>query len=121
MHSRPVPVEHGITFDLEAIDREMRGEEAYLKNGHTAHTLVLEPDLRMVLIVLRDGARIAEHQARGSTTVHALSGRLRLHLADRTVELSPGQVLVMEKGLPHDVEAEGDSALLLTLGWTGSA
>ena len=36
-------------------------------------------------------------------------------LPDRTVELPAGQLLVLDQCVPHDVEAEEDSAFLLTL------
>jgi len=45
---------------------------------------------------------------------------VRLHLPDRAVDLPAGSLLVLEKALPHDVEAIEDSTFLLTLGWTPS-
>jgi quercetin dioxygenase-like cupin family protein len=120
MHSKPESAQGGISFDLGVVARELRGEEAYERSGHAARTLVREPDLRLVVIALKDGARISEHKAQGTTTVHALAGLLRLRLGERLVELSAGQMLVMDRGLPHDVEATGESALLLTLGWSQS-
>jgi quercetin dioxygenase-like cupin family protein len=60
---------------------------------------------------------MAEHQASASASIHALSGQLRLHMPDRTVELSAGQLLVLGGGLRHDVEAAIDSAFVLALGW----
>jgi hypothetical protein len=35
------------------------------------------------------------------------------------VELPTGQMLVLDQCVPHDVEAEEDSAFLLTLSWQG--
>jgi len=35
------------------------------------------------------------------------------------VELPAGQLLVLDQCVPHDVEAEEDSAFLLTLSWHG--
>jgi quercetin dioxygenase-like cupin family protein len=114
---QPESPEHGLTFDLGAIEREMRQEDGYERNGHTARTLLRAPDLRVQLIVIRSGSRMAEHQAIASASIHALSGQLRLHMPDRTVELSAGQLLVLGGGLRHDVEAAIDSAFVLALGW----
>src|SRR4029077_14945781 len=98
----------------------MRGEEAYPREGHTARALVREHDMRVVLIAMKAGARIAEHTANETVSIQTLSGRLRLQLPrlarqreDRIVELPIGRLLVLERGLAHDVEAVGDSAFLL--------
>ena len=114
---QPQSPEHGLTFDLSAIERELRQEDAYQTDGHTARTLLRAPDLRVLLIVMKGGSRMAEHQAIASASIHALSGQLRLHLPDRTVELPAGQLLVLAGGLRHDVEAAIDSTCVLTLGW----
>jgi quercetin dioxygenase-like cupin family protein len=114
--TKPQSTTHGISFDLAATDREMREEAAYERNGHTARTLTLEPDMRIVLVAMKAASRIAEHQANATVSIHALSGQLRLHLEDRVVELPAGQLLVLEPGLRHDVEAVVESAFLLTLG-----
>jgi quercetin dioxygenase-like cupin family protein len=111
-------------FDFATLDREMRSEEAYLREGHTARTLVREHDMRVVLIAMTAGARIAEHIANETVSIQTLSGCLRLQLPrlarqreDRIIELPVGRLLVLARGLEHDVEAVGDSACLLTLGW----
>jgi quercetin dioxygenase-like cupin family protein len=118
--TKPTQLAGGATFVLSDIDRDARQEDAYQREGHTARTLVREPDLRIILIVMRAGARIAEHRADETASVHALSGHIRLRLAEKSVELTTGSLLVLEKGLRHDVDAIEDSAFLLTLGWKGA-
>src|SRR4051794_15665474 len=105
------------TFDLTAIDAELRTGDAYTREGHTARTLVREPNVRIVLLVIKAGARIAEHRVDETAAVHALSGHVRLRLPDKTADLPAGRLLVLEPGLQHDVEAVLDSTLVLTLGW----
>lgn len=125
---RPESAELGVIFDLAAIAQEMRGEEAYAREGHTARTLVREPDLRVVLIVMRAGSRIPEHTVNGTASIQTLAGFLRLHLPrlprqreDRIVDLPIGRLLVLEPGDEHGVEAAADSVVLVTFGWTGKA
>jgi quercetin dioxygenase-like cupin family protein len=115
--TKPTQPGGGATFDLAAAVDEMRREDAYLRMGHTARTLVREPDLRIVLIVMKAGARIAEHRANETASVHSLSGHIRLRLPDETVELPSRSLLILGKGQHHDVEAIEESAFLLTLGW----
>jgi quercetin dioxygenase-like cupin family protein len=100
----------------------MRQQEAYTRHGHAARTLTRERDLRIVLIVMKAAGRVAEHQTKQTASIHVLSGQLRLHMPSGVVELSAGQLLVIEGGLRHDVEAVLESAFLLTLGFSqGSA
>jgi quercetin dioxygenase-like cupin family protein len=117
--SKPKSTEHGVVYDLTAIEHELRQEEAYLRGGHTGRTLVRESDLRVVLVAVQGGARIAEHDAETSVSIHALSGHVRLHLPERIVDLSAGRLLALGPRIEHDVEALVDSAFLLTLSWHG--
>lgn len=107
----------GTTFDIVAVAAEMRGEGVYEREGHTARTLVRETDLRVVLVVMKGGGIIKEHRANETASIHVLSGRVRVRLRDRSVDLSSGRLLVLERGLPHNVEATEECAFLLTLGW----
>jgi quercetin dioxygenase-like cupin family protein len=115
--SRPEPIHRGATFDLAAIQAEMRREDAYRSEGHTARTLVREEDMRIVLVVMKTGARIAEHQASDTVSIHALSGHVRLRLPDKVADVPAGRLIALGRGLRHDVEAVAESAFLLTLGW----
>lgn len=115
--TKPTPAEGGHTFDLEALDQELRSAPAYLRDGHTARTLVREPDLRIVLVAMKAGARLPEHRADETASVHVLRGHVRLRLPAQLVDLPSGRLLVLERALPHDLEALQESALLLTLGW----
>ncbi len=115
--SNPESSEHGAIFDVAAVEAEMRQEDAYQRDGHTARTLVRAEDLRLVLIVMKAGARIAEHQASDTAVIQALSGHVQLRLTSTIADLPSGRLIVLERGLRHDVEALAESSFLLTLGW----
>lgn len=107
-----------VDFDLPAIVRELQAEETYLRDGQAARTLLRASDLRIVVIALRAGKRISEHHANVTASVQTMTGRVCLHLDEgRARELAAGQLLVLGPGLAHDVIAEIDSAIVLTLGW----
>jgi quercetin dioxygenase-like cupin family protein len=105
-----------LTFDLDDEIAQLRGERAWLVGGRNAKTLDKEAGCATVLIVLRSGARLEEHQASGRISLQVLAGRLRLLLADEVVALPPGRFASLEHALPHTVEALEDSAFLLTIG-----
>jgi quercetin dioxygenase-like cupin family protein len=108
-----------VEIRLSELERELRSDEAYLRGDHTARTLAHEPDLRVVLITMKAGGRLDEHQAKATASVHVLSGDIRVSLPDKVVNLSAGSFLLLDRGLRHAVEAETESAFLLTLGGPG--
>ncbi|HEX3481938.1 MAG TPA: hypothetical protein VHT91_43290 [Kofleriaceae bacterium] len=114
--TKPTPITASAVFDLAALDRELRSEDAYRRDGHTARTLVREPALRIVLVVMKAGARIAEHVAQEITSIQAVTGQVRVTL-ERPIELAAGGVLVIAPDCRHQVEAIAESGLLLTLAW----
>jgi hypothetical protein len=43
----------------------LKTEDAWRRESHNGNTLVKGPDFRIVLIVMKSGAKLAEHQADG--------------------------------------------------------
>jgi quercetin dioxygenase-like cupin family protein len=124
-HDPSSPQRHGrvlaapvLRFDLQEELDQLRHQEGYPTGAPTGRTLVKEPDLRVVLMALKTGGRLEKHDASGPISIQAIEGHLRLLLPDQTVELDAGQLLALEPGIPHDVEATEDSAFLLTIGRT---
>jgi quercetin dioxygenase-like cupin family protein len=104
---------------LEEI-QNLHKEEAWLQGtGPSSKTLVKHPDLRIVLLAMRKKMCMHEHRTAERISMQTLAGHIRLRLPDRMVELPTGQMLVLDQCVPHDVEAEEDSAFLLTLSWRG--
>ncbi len=106
-----------LTFDLDAELERLHAEEGWQQGTRNAKTLVKEPDLRIVLIALRQGGRMEEHRAPGRLSIQTLTGRLRLQVREQTIDLPAGHVLVLDPDVAHDVEALEESAFLLTIAW----
>jgi len=115
----PVPGLIGplLQFDLAAETRQLRREAPWKNTSRNAKTLVKYPDLRIVLIAMKAGARLEGHKTDESISIQALTGKLRLHLPEQAVELPAGKLLTLGRSLPHDVEALEDSSFLLTISW----
>jgi quercetin dioxygenase-like cupin family protein len=107
-----------LTFNLAAEAEALTQEPTWQQSGHNAKTLIKHPDVRVVLIRLRAGARMQEHKTDQCVTIHAISGGLRLHLPDQVIELTPGTLIALDHTVLHDVEAVEESVFLLTLGWS---
>ena len=107
-----------LEFDLMKELDQLHGDESWLEPaGRSSKTLVKYADLRIVLIAMKAKMRMHEHKAAGRISVHTLSGHIRLHLPDHSVDLPAGHLLALDQCVPHDVEALSESAFLLTLSW----
>lgn len=106
-----------LEFDLAAETEQLRQEDTWTTTLRSAKTLVKYPDLRVVLIALKAGRHMEGHKADGSISIQGLTGKLKLHLPQQTVEVPAGRLLTLERALPHDVEALQDSSFLLTISW----
>ncbi|GAC1324159.1 MAG: hypothetical protein NVSMB22_12650 [Chloroflexota bacterium] len=107
-----------LLFDIRAELDHVRRQKAYQDAGPSGRTLVKEPDLRIVLMALRNGARLEEHETSGPVSIQAIEGRLHVRLPDGGMELRGGQLLALEAGIAHDITALEDCAFLLTIGRT---
>ncbi|MBI5169131.1 MAG: AraC family ligand binding domain-containing protein [Candidatus Eisenbacteria bacterium] len=97
----------------------MRKEGPWLQHGRNALTLAKYADLRIVYMLMKAGTRLPQHHATGRISVQTVTGHVRLHLSERTVELPAGHLLALEQEVQHDVEAIEESTILLTLAWPG--
>ena len=105
------------TPPASAISQALLSTPEYERDGQAARTLLRAPDLRVVLVALREHKTLHEHHAKATATVQLLSGRVRMQLLEQDLQLVAGQLLTLAAGAPHDVRAESDARLLLTLAW----
>ena len=98
---------------------KLKGAEAWQHEaGRSSETIVKYPEFRVVLIRMKPGSYMSHHRAEGPISVHAVLGKIRVHLPDdRMEDLHPGDLLALERGLEHDVEALEECAFLLTIAW----
>lgn len=106
-----------IRFNLQEEMKKLRGVSTWAQpTGRSSATLVKHEDLRVVLTLMKKGSRIAQHRAEGAISIQAVQGRVRLYVGGKEIcELASGDVLALQAGLEHDVEALEESAFLLTI------
>jgi quercetin dioxygenase-like cupin family protein len=107
-----------LEFDLASEVDQLHREPGW-QSGQNAKTLVKFDNLRIVLMALKAHARIPGHHTEGRISIHAVSGHIQVRAEGRTFDLPAGTLLALDQGLPHDVEALEDSAILLTIAWPG--
>lgn len=113
---RREPEEPQGAFDLVAGARELLAQAGGLAAGRAARTLTpgAGAPLKQTMLALLEGRELDEHQTPGPATIQVLSGRATLRTRDTELELSEGQWASIPAEL-HDVRAETDVALLLTV------
>jgi quercetin dioxygenase-like cupin family protein len=110
-----------LTFDLAKEVASLKQEPSWARGDRNARTLVEDAGFRLVLTVLKTGARMHEHRAAGWVSLQGLGGHLRLQAGEHTAELTAGRVVVLEPDLPHSVEAVEEGAFLLSIAPSSSA
>jgi quercetin dioxygenase-like cupin family protein len=104
-----------LSFDLASEVELLKREAAYGANGHNARTLIKDEAFRVVLVVLKQGAKIREHQTYRHIMIHTLTGRLRINVPNESRDLPAGNLLALDRMIPHDVDAMEDSTFLLSV------
>lgn len=110
-----------LAFNLGAEVARLKDEATWQRENHNARTLVKESDLRIVLVAMKQGARMAEHTAAGRLSIEVLVGEIIVHLPDQVIGMPAGSLLALDRQVLHDVEAREESAFLLTIMWPDQA
>jgi len=103
-------------FDLpkEIADSEQKKP---WQSGHNARTLFKKHDFRIVLITMEAAARMKEHHADGTISIHVLKGQVRVTIQGKPHDIAAGNLFTLAASIRHDVESIGESAFLLTISW----
>ena len=78
-------------------------------------TLLLEDGLRVILLHLKPGEQIPEHQTRGAISVHCLQGEAAFLSGEERVELKQHTLITLAANAPHSVSARSEALLLVTM------
>lgn len=115
--SRRLSDDHGVLFDLNAEAASLDAQESRPKQNEPRKTsmLVKHPELRIALVTMLAGTTWDDHKTDARISVQPLRGQIKFKTSGSTVDLSAGQLLILDPGVPHSVEAVEESAFLLTL------
>jgi len=105
-----------IEIDLGREIEQLHHEDTW-SSGRNSKTLAKYADFRVVLMALKGGARIEEHQAAGRISIQTVAGHIRVRALGRTFDLPAGRLLTLDRATVHTVEALNESDVLLTIAW----
>jgi quercetin dioxygenase-like cupin family protein len=104
------------SFNLAEEISRIRREKGWQEGpGRVTRMLAKAPGLRVALIVMRVGNQWDEHKTDSRISIQPVDGSVRFTLPGGSFDLHKGELLVLEPGIPHRVEALEDAAFVLTL------
>lgn len=83
-------------------------------SGRTAKTILSGTVMRAVVIALKEGTEMSEHDSPPAATLYLITGRVTLRAGENEWPVYPGQLIPIPPQR-HLVEAHADSAMLLTV------
>ena len=104
-----------VTMNLNHLIEQVRNEPSWKDSDRNSITIFKSDTMRIVLIGLHEGAELKTHIANGIISVQALEGHIQFTAAPERTELQKGQMLALQKGIPHSVVALKESFFLLTM------
>ena len=104
-----------LRFDLADEGARLNNPVLLERSGRIARTLAKNGPLRLTLIMVRAGGKIAPHRAAGPITVQVLDGDIRFHVAGQDHRLGAGDLLVLDPDMEHEVASETGGTFLLTV------
>jgi quercetin dioxygenase-like cupin family protein len=112
-----------MNLDVHAAEAQLRAEERWQTTGRNAVTLIKYPNLRVVLEVLRPGTRIEDRrpETAGRVALQILSGRIRVAVGGRDLDLPAGRLLALDRFVPERIDALEESAFLYWVSWPEGA
>ncbi len=107
-----------LSWQLDEMLQALRSGAEYARGDPSSRILLKEPSLRIVLLALKQGGRMREHDASGPVALQQIEGRARIRVADSECIAERGRLITIEPRIRHEVEALSDCALLIFIGLT---
>ena len=102
-------------FDLQAVAEKLKHEPEAGEAGRRQETLYRHGRMSVALFVFDRLTRLAQHRAGGVVQIQVLKGHLRVTADGTPHDLPAGSLLVLAAGVEHDVVAQQESHMLLTI------
>jgi quercetin dioxygenase-like cupin family protein len=101
-----------MVFDLASEAKQLT---LPFESVHTARTLAKLDTIRLTLMKLSANSTIREHQVAHQVSLQTVSGHVVVHVEGQPLEMPAGHVIVLARGIAHDIVAKEDSVVLLTV------
>lgn len=119
---RPVDLNVSMTkgFPLMSMAEKLMEEATSATSGRASLTLAHGDELTIVLVALKAGTTLEDHQAPAAAAVIALSGNIIFTTSAEKITLGQGEAVTFTADVLHAVYASEDSGFLIVIGGKGS-
>lgn len=100
------------------IDLDQAGDRLLDRlGGHRrqTETLARESGVSILLMAMEAGDALHEHAAEGVVSIQLLLGHTTVKAGEEAFDLLPGQLVMLQPGVRHDLRAVERSTILLTV------
>lgn len=109
-------ISKNVWYEIERLKAAPAWQQAA---GRSSETLAKYPGFSIILLLMKAGSQMGRHHAEGRISVYVIEGRIRLSLAGgKPADLGAGDMLTLDQGVDHQLEAVQESAFLLTVAGT---
>ena len=107
-------------FSLVSMAGKLMEEATSATSGRASLTLAHGSEMTLVLVALKAGTTLEEHQAPAAASVITLSGDIIFTTNAEKITLEQGEAVAFTADALHAVYASEDSAFLIVIGGKGS-
>ena len=100
--------------DLPAFIDQVKDENAWGKSDRNAITVFKSAGMTIVLSALKEAAVIKDNVVDGFLILQVLEGSIKMETLEGDATLKENQMIVFHPCIPHSLEAESDSVILIT-------
>lgn len=91
-------------------------DEIVFNEKHVQSKVIIETSFsKEVRILLKEGQLMKEHKAAYPILIHLLDGTIELGVQGKVMLMNTGDIITLEAGIFHDLVAQTDSSIRLTL------
>src|SRR5690242_2759922 len=102
-----------LTLKLMDEVARLKAKPEWSSANRVSASVVKDDALNILLMLLKKGARLAEHRTKGPIALHVLSGSVRFAAGNRSAELLPASIVALDREVVHELEALEESVVLL--------
>jgi quercetin dioxygenase-like cupin family protein len=95
--------------------RRLKTEPEWKSGVEDGITLAKYPHMRVVLVALKRGIRMKEHAVKGPMSLFVVSGKVTLIVEKQEFQLKEKGLFTLRKAVLHDVMANSDAVILMTI------
>jgi quercetin dioxygenase-like cupin family protein len=104
-----------LEIDLNKFLTQLKEETTWKESDRNSITIFKSDTMRIVLIGLHENTLLKTHTADGIISVQVLDGLMKFTAEEQTVQLEKGQMIALQRKIPHSVFAVKETFFLLTL------